>query len=586
MSAPASEDNLKFHRSRIALFFQKSTDRHKLWVTIIALLVMQVVFASLGYEGRKILQISVLLIPTLLLLLIPINNSRLNLIRAFLVWSFVLVFLLDSAVRAHLISIYAAAPDSTMVVSALANTNTSEMGGYISTHIRDFSGSSIILLISAGVALWLSLKGARKRTKVSKIELIALSIIILISAVSYISKPWRRINPLIFWSNLAESVKNTKDSWASYGKERALAQRSAKSEIPSIARKDKSTVVLIISESINRDNMRIYGYERNTTPMLEKLQKDMGDRFLVIRNSWSTEATTIPAIDSMMNFTTAETDTKLNIIALAKEAGYKTWWISNHDDIAITQKHAAMADVISMENNKPGRSSNSLDEILLPSYENALKDSHPRKLIVLHMLGAHPHYRLRYPEKQPIFTDDEVSRIMSAAERSMWVQEFRNDYDSAVVYQDRVVASVFEKLRSSPSSADDYKSIIYVSDHGQEVGHQTNKVGHSPSTASGYKIPTIIWTSTGTDVSSKNISDRPFRADWLAWTMSDLMALRWNSYEPSRSIINPSYSWVSPSLPIKDPITGALLHISAPGQISPTPGAARPQPPSAGSPVQ
>jgi heptose-I-phosphate ethanolaminephosphotransferase len=49
---------------------------------------------------------------------------------------------------------------------------------------------------------------------------------------------------------------------------------------------------------------------------------------------------------------------------LAKEAGYKTWWISNHDDIAITQKHAAMADVVSMENNKPGRSSNSLDDFI------------------------------------------------------------------------------------------------------------------------------------------------------------------------------------------------------------------------------
>lgn len=103
MSAPASEDNLKSHRPIIDLFFQKSTDRHKLWVTIIALLVMQIVFASLGYEGRKILQISILLIPILLLLLIPINNSILNLVRALLVWSFVLVFLLDSAVRAHLI---------------------------------------------------------------------------------------------------------------------------------------------------------------------------------------------------------------------------------------------------------------------------------------------------------------------------------------------------------------------------------------------------------------------------------------------------------------------------------------------------
>lgn len=54
--------------------------------------------------------------------------------------------------------------------------------------------------------------------------------------------------------------------------------------------------------------MGIYGYERNTTPRLEKLQKDIGDKFLVIRNSWSTEATTIPAIDSMMNFTTGEGD--------------------------------------------------------------------------------------------------------------------------------------------------------------------------------------------------------------------------------------------------------------------------------------
>ena len=281
MSAPASEDNLKFHRQRIGLFFQKTTDRHKLWVTIISLLVMQIVFASLGYEGRKILQISILLIPNLLLLLIPINNSRLNFVRALLVWSFVLMFLLDSAVRAHLISLYAAAPDSTMVVSALANTNTSEIGGYISTHIRDFSGSSIILFISAGIALRLSLKGARKRTKVSKIELVALSIIILISTVSYISKPWRRINPLIFWSSLAESVELTKESWAAYGKERTLAQRLAKNETPTISRKDKSTVVLIISESINRDNMRIYGYERNTTPMLENLKKDIGDRFLV-----------------------------------------------------------------------------------------------------------------------------------------------------------------------------------------------------------------------------------------------------------------------------------------------------------------
>jgi heptose-I-phosphate ethanolaminephosphotransferase len=556
MSAKIPQEKLKFHLIKRAfnLLIQGTRDSSKIWVSITFLLVMQIMFASLGYEGRKILQVSILLVPALLLLLIPVKDSKNNLIRSLLVWAVVITFLLDSAIRAHLISLYGAAPDSTMVISAIANTNNAEIGSYLATHIRDFGASTVIFTIAAGVAFWFSRKGAREKSKLSKIEIIALSIIIFISAVSYLSKPWRKINPVIFWSNFSKSVMVTKNSWKFYEKERLASLNSAKDERPSIQRDGKSTIVLVITESINRDNMSIYGYKRNTTPMLESLQKNLGDRFLVVQNSWSTEATTIPAIDSMLNFSPVDSDKKLNIIALAKTAGYKTWWISNHDDIAINQKHASMADVVYMENNKPGRSSNSLDEVLLPSYESALQDPYPQKLIVLHMLGAHPHYRLRFPEDQAKFPDDEISKKMSAADRSMWVQDFRNDYDSAILYQDSVVSSVFEKLRKPVNTADEYRSILYVSDHGQEVGHQTNKVGHSPGTASGYKIPAIIWTSGTPDSVSRKLSERPFRADWLAWTMADLMAMKWNSYDSSRSFISPNYIWVNPNLPIPDSI--------------------------------
>lgn len=556
MSAQVPQEKLKFQPIKRAfnLLFQGTSDSSKIWVSITFLLAMQIMFASLGYEGRKILQVSILLVPALLLLLIRVKDSKINLIRSLLVWVVVIVFLLDSAIRAHLISLYGAAPESTMVISAIANTNNAEVWSYLSTHIRDFGASTIIFMMAAGVALWLSLKGSREKSKFSKVELIALSIIILISSVSYVSKPWRKINPVIFWPNFSKSVEVTKNSWKSYEKERLASLSAAKDESPSIQRDGRSTIVLVITESINRDNMSIYGYKRNTTPMLENLRKDLGDRFLVIRNSWSTEATTIPAIDSMLNFSPVDSEKKLNIIALAKTAGYKTWWISNHDDIAISQKHASMADVVYMENNKPGRSSNSLDEALLPSYESALQDPYPQKLIVLHMLGAHPHYRLRFPENQKKFTEDEVSRLMSAADRSIWVKDFRNDYDSAILYQDSVISSVFEKLRKPVDIADEYRSILYVSDHGQEVGHQTNKVGHSPSTASGYKIPAIIWTSGKPDSVSRKLSERPFRADWLAWTMADLMALKWNSYNSSRSFISKNYKWISPNLPITDAV--------------------------------
>ncbi|BDR09404.1 phosphoethanolamine transferase [Comamonas thiooxydans] len=538
--------------------YEMAPEVKKAWVAIALLIIIEIAAASFGYDGRKIFQITALLTPTLLLLLVPIKSNHINLIRQVFVWIIFLIFILDSIVRIHLFSNYDAAPDSSMIVGAVANTNKEEVREYIFSQSRYFWASLSIFLIIALFSFKITQQGIRNKHRSSKIHKFILILAICISMVAYASKPWRRINPFIFWSQFVESAIETKESWRTYDQARKDALELAKGKNPEVERMGSSTIVLVISESINRDNMSLYGYERQTTPNLKSLQSSLGNNFFFIKNAWSTEATTIPSLDSMMNFKSSNANEKLNLIALAKAAGYKTWWISNHDDIAVAQKLAAFSDVVVMENNKPGRSSNSLDEVLLPPYEAALQDLTPRKLIILHMLGAHPHYRLRFPNDQNSFNEDSITRKMAEAEKPAWVREFRNEYDSAILYQDKIVGSIFEKATSSNFPSADFRSVVYVSDHGQEVGHSTNRVGHSPSTESGYKIPAVFWVSDELISTSQEMSNISFRADWLAWTVSDLLSLKWDGKIQSRNIFSKEYKFHPPE--IKSSMTEAIKH--------------------------
>ena len=92
---------------------------------------------------------------------------------------------------------------------------------------------------------------------------------------------------------------------------------------------------------------------------------------------------------------------------------------------------------------------------------------------------------------------------------------------------------------------------MYLSDHGQEVGHGGNHAGHSPSTASGYRIPTIIWRNGLSKPQQPGTETRPFRADWAAWTLADLLKLTWNGDTTDRNVLSDGYRWLAPTLPVQ-----------------------------------
>ncbi|MFD2452680.1 sulfatase-like hydrolase/transferase [Ideonella paludis] len=185
-----------------------------------------------------------------------------------------------------------------------------------------------------------------------------------------------------------------------------------------------------------------------------------------------------------------------DVLALARAAGYEVHWISNHDDLAIQQRHGALAQEQAYPNHTPGRASKSLDEVVLPYVEQALARGAKHKLVVVHLLGAHPHYSARFPESFEKFGDnDAVAQQMREQGRWPWIRHLRHDYDTSLRYHDQVLSRLLTLTQAQASKGP--ATWIMVSDHGQEVGHQRNHTGHSPSTPAGYRIPLVVWRDRG-----------------------------------------------------------------------------------------
>ena len=75
----------------------------------------------------------------------------------------------------------------------------------------------------------------------------------------------------------------------------------------------------------------------------------------------------------------------------------------------------------------------------------------------------------------------------------MWVQEQRDDYDNSVLYQDWLFGQILQQVKQNGAENAENKAVVFVSDHGNEVGHEKDFAGHSPHTQAGYRVPVIMW---------------------------------------------------------------------------------------------
>lgn len=304
---------------------------------------------------------------------------------------------------------------------------------------------------------------------------------------------------------------------------------------------DKETLIITIGESTTKHHLGIYGYHRNTTPNLAKIN----DELVVFNDVISPHTHTIPALEKVLTFGTTNnpSDKELgSLVQLVKAAGYKTYWISNQIPVGINETMVTMlskaADYSYFTNLGGEKELHSLDERVLPIIKKVLTDNHNKKVIFVHLLGTHTQYKNRYPKSFNQFKD-----APSTPFGTQQAFDAINQYDNAVLYNDFVISEIISLLKSN-ATPNEKQQMIYFSDHGEDVYQTVDFNGHSESIGSYpmFEIPFVFWSNNKNELKKyKPFADRKYMTDDFIYSVADLLNISFEGMKNENSIFHPTY---------------------------------------------
>lgn len=299
--------------------------------------------------------------------------------------------------------------------------------------------------------------------------------------------------------------------------------------------------VVIIGESTSRRNMGIYGYYRDTNPELNHLR----DELFLFNDVISPRTHTILSLDrifSLGDFHNPELNELGTIFQLANQAGFTTYWLSNQEPLGLNETLVSLyAKATHYQHyvSKNNKSSNKLDEVLLPLVDEIIQDKPLKKMVFLHLKGTHIFYWDAYPPSFSYFNDQPKTQFPSEE-----AFETINAYDNAVRYNDFVVSEIIKKVRNQNTNS----FVIYFSDHGDDVFQDNNSFGHHEGigTNSMYEVPFIVWLSKqyklkSPEVDFHNKLSLKYTLEDFIYSFSDLSRIRFDQFQPHKSIFNDQF---------------------------------------------
>lgn len=463
-----------------------------------------------------------------------------------------LPFFLILAIEAFLRDYFGTGPDDALVTEAVFSTNSNEAAEFFlqnSWAIAKHLGLLAASVAFFALAVWFSahrfdISTARDRARRRRFAILA-AVSAGIFLIAHFNPSLRRADPLLYlplrYAKWHDSLEATRD----LQQKLAMTESDPKLQSMVCTSCDKRTVIFVLGESTTRLNWSLYGYPRRTTPEIESISSDLIKFDDVITGYPGTEGSlkyiftpaTIQEPDLWM--------TQPDLLTMARRAGYKTFWLSNQGTRSgIISIFASHADVAEFTNKGSSRGEGSYDEILLPVLQRALDDPAPKKFIVLHMLGAHPVYHFRYPETFARFdsTVDDVTRQLLNEGRAFWAVILRNEYDNAMFYGDHFLRKTLEMARKD--APDQPITWMFAPDHGEDVAHYTNFVGHNHRVNAMYEVPMLLWTSPHADVRATDhraLASRPYQLDVLDNSLLGLMKIAGPYYSSHDDIVSPTF---------------------------------------------
>ncbi|MFY0644621.1 MAG: sulfatase-like hydrolase/transferase [Bacteroidia bacterium] len=431
-------------------------------------------------------------------------------------------------------------PITVTSILVLGNTNYQEASEFMS-----LKGTPWLLLLIPFVVLfvmaWRSTPQllTYKRKKVVLALVSSLSIL-FIAENAFNNRLGRKGSPQII--KVATAFNEQMDFYREANVKQEVKQVTATSEVP------EQTLVLVIGESHSKNHMSLYGYEKRTTPLLEK-RNDIYAYTDVIASF----SNTINAILAMLSEVNVENDISMkravDIIDVFASAGFETYWISNQSPLGIWENritafakkshHLSFVNLTSnssMETNFTA----SYDDRIFEPFQNILKSEHKKKLIVLHLMGSHSAYAKRYPPSFDVFKGEgERNRVLA-------------EYHNSVLYNDFILDSIFNELQTySSRKPKQIVSCVYLSDHGENVYDEGDIAGHDYAKwvpKSNMEIPLLFWISESyaslwpkKALQIRSNRTKAFMTDDLFHTLMDLTHIESPYLDIQRSVISVKY---------------------------------------------
>lgn len=307
------------------------------------------------------------------------------------------------------------------------------------------------------------------------------------------------------------------------------------------------TFVVVIGESASKYHQGLYGYSRETNPLLNEIR----DELYIFDDVIAPHSHTNPVLAKVLTFANHENMDLLylkpTLVEYMKSAGFKTFWLSNQE---FSDQFSTMSSAIALQSDcfyftfEKENASICFDEGLLKPFQIALNDKALKKFIVLHLMGSHSDKTIRYPQKFNRFTTNEG--IIPQPFHRPWPVSIINAHDNSVLYNDWLLREFIEKLRNEQSNS----VFLYFSDHGEELFDCRDFWGHAEANASIYMfdIPFFLWLSNkykeGNPDLMNNLNsylNRKYQTDDVIHSIIDLVKCISSDFEPQRSVFNSSF---------------------------------------------
>jgi glucan phosphoethanolaminetransferase (alkaline phosphatase superfamily) len=241
--------------------------------------------------------------------------------------------------------------------------------------------------------------------------------------------------------------------------------------LPKLEEKRDYNVLVVVFESLRKQDLPAYGYHRETTPQLNRLRYENPDQFHVFERPYAASSTTMLAVPAILTGMApyqpeAEFYSQPFLWDYAKMLDYRTFFISSHsmkwyrfDRFYERQKpeHYWYKE----KSGKPFFNDLGINDVhTVNEVCRTIERNDERPFFGVVQFNA-THYPYNVPTKF-----------------KRWKGRFVDEYDNSILYQDHLLGILFSSMKANHLLENTV--VVFVSDHGESLKDHNN-IGHVDS---------------------------------------------------------------------------------------------------------